>query len=58
MPGTATVTGKIDGHTVEAVVTVHREEKLPWGIPRTVSAPPVVRTGGRRNTMTVITTPN
>jgi len=58
MPGTATVTGRIDGHTVEAIVTVHRGEKLPWGIPRTVAAPPVVRTGGRRNTVTVISSPN
>jgi len=57
-PGTVTVTGTIDGHTVEAVVTVHRGEKLPGGVPRTVSAPPVRRTGGRRNTMTVTESPN
>jgi hypothetical protein len=58
MPGTVTVTGRIDGHDVQAVVTVHRGEKLPWGTPRTVSAPPTVRTGGRRNTVTVTTSPN
>lgn len=58
MPGTVTVTGRIDGHDVQAVVTVHRGEKLPWGVSRTVSAPPTVHNGGRRNTMTVTTNPN
>jgi hypothetical protein len=58
MPGTVNVTGRIDGHDVQAVVTVYRGEKLPWGVPRAVSAPPPVRTGGRRNTMTVIESPN
>jgi len=58
MPGTVNVTGRIDGHEVAAIVTVYRGEKLPWGVSRTVSAPPVVRTGGRRNTMTVTTSPN
>jgi hypothetical protein len=57
-PGTVTVTGRIDGHDVAATVTVHRGDKLPWGVPRAVSAPPTVRTGGRRNSMTVITNPN
>jgi hypothetical protein len=56
--GAVTVTGRIDGHDVAATVTVHRGDKLPWGVPRTVSAPPTVRTGGRRNSMTVITNPN
>jgi hypothetical protein len=58
MPGTVNVTGNIDGHAVEAIVTVYRGEKLPSGVPRVVAAPPPVRTGGRRNTMTVITNPN
>jgi len=58
MPGTVKVTGQLDGHTVESVVTVYRGEKLPWGVSRTVSAPPIIRTGGRRNTMTVTTSPN
>jgi hypothetical protein len=58
MPGTVNVTGQIDAHTVEAVVTVYRGEKLPWDVSRAVSAPVPVRTGGRRNTMTVTTSPN
>jgi hypothetical protein len=58
MPGTVTVTGRIDGHVVQAIVTVHRGEKLPDGVSRTVSAPPVRRTGGRRNIMTEISSPN
>ena len=58
MPGTVNVTGNIDGHTVEATVTVYRGVKLPDGVPPAVAAPPPVHSGGRRNTMTVITNPN
>jgi hypothetical protein len=45
MPGTVSVMGYIDGHTVEAVVTVLRGEKLPPGIQRTVSAKPPINHG-------------
>jgi hypothetical protein len=45
MPGTVSVFGYIDGHTVEAVVTVLRGEKLPPGIQRTVSAKPPINHG-------------
>jgi hypothetical protein len=45
MPGTVSVIGTIDGHTVEAIVTVYRGEKLPWGTPRTVSARPPINHG-------------
>ena len=58
MQGTVTVTGRIDGHEVQCVVTVYRGDKLPWGVSRTVSAPPIPRRGGRRNTMTVTESPN
>lgn len=57
MPGTVSVIGQIDGHTVEAIVTVYRGEKLPPGIAPYVSSPPPVRTGGRRNVQTVTVQP-
>jgi hypothetical protein len=57
MPGTVSVIGQIDGHTVEAIVTVYRGEKLPPGIAPYVSSPPPVRTGGRRNVQTVTIQP-
>jgi hypothetical protein len=57
MPGTTNVTARIDGHEIAAVVTVYRGEKLPWGVSQAVSAPPPRKTGGRRNTMTVTTSP-
>jgi hypothetical protein len=58
MPGTTNVTARIDGHEIAAVVTVYRGEKLPWGVSQAVSAPPPRKTGGRRNSMTVTTSPN
>lgn len=58
MPGTTNVTASIDGHEIAAVVTVYRGEKLPWGVSQAVSAPPPRKTGGRRNSMTVTTSPN
>jgi len=57
MPGTVSVIGQIDGHTVEAIVTVYRGEKLPPGIAPYVSSPPPMRTGGRRNVQTVTVQP-
>jgi len=57
MPGTTNVTARIDGHEIAAVVTVYRGEKLPWGVSQAVSAPPPRKTGGRRNSMTVTTSP-
>jgi hypothetical protein len=57
MPGTVSVIGQIDGHTVEAIVTVYRGEKLPPGIAPYVSSPPPVRTGGRPNVQTVTVQP-
>jgi hypothetical protein len=58
MPGTVNVMARIDGHEIAAVVTVYRGEKLPWGVSQAVSAPPPRKTGGRRNSMTVTTSPN
>jgi hypothetical protein len=58
IPGTVSVIGQIDGHTVEAIVTVYRGEKLPPGIAPYVSAPPPVRTGARRFIQTGKVQPN
>lgn len=58
VPGIVSVIGQIDGHTVEAIVTVYRGEKLPPGIAPYVSAPPPrVRTGGKRFIQTVTEQP-
>jgi len=43
MPGTMSVIGSIDGHTIEAIVTVYRGEKLPDGVIGSRYASVVVR---------------
>lgn len=58
MPGTVSVIGQIDGHTVEAIVTVYRGEKLPPGVPPFVSSPPPNRRFGGRYRSTVTVIPN
>lgn len=58
MPGTVSVTGTVDGHTVEAIVTVYRGEKLPPGTPPTVLARPALNHGGRHSVSTVTVSPN
>jgi len=58
MPGTVSVIAMIDGHTVEAIVTVYRGTELPPGTERTVVARPVLNHGGRHTTTTVIESPN
>jgi len=58
MPGTVKVIGTIDGHIVEAIVTVYRGEKLPPGIGPSVYGQIPKRTGGRRNVTTVTVDPN
>ena len=57
-PGTVSVIGNIDGHRVEAIVTVYRRENLPDGVPRTVSKPLPLNNGGRHRVNTVTTSPN
>jgi len=58
MPGTVSVTGTVDGHTVEAIVTVYRGEKLPPGTSPTVLARPALNHGGRHSVSTVTVTPD
>jgi hypothetical protein len=55
MPGTVSVIGQIDGHTIEAIVTVYRGERLPPGVPPFVTSPPPRRSvrGQFRSTETV-----
>jgi hypothetical protein len=47
MPGTVSVLGTVEGHTVEAIVTVYRGEKLPPGIPPFVTKQPPLMHRGR-----------
>ena len=54
MPGTVSLLGTVDGHTVEAIVTVYRGEKLPPGVPPFVAKqPPLIHRGRFRSTVTV-----
>jgi hypothetical protein len=58
MPGSVSVIGQIDGHTVEAIVTVYRGEKLPSDVPPFVTSPPPNRRVGGRFRSTETVSPN